>query len=311
MKQPRASARMAAAHAHDHTAPADLGPAFKWAVGLNVGYIVVEVVAGLAVGSLALLADAAHNVTDVAGLLIAWGAAVAARQPPSQRFTYGFGRSTILAALANAIALLLGVGAVLWESIQRLGEPVAVAALPVLLVAGLGVVVNGGTALLFTRARHSDLNAEGAFLHMAADAAVSLGVVLAAGGMLLTGWYWLDPLAAIVVSLVIAWSTWRLLKSALALSLDAVPAGIDRAAVEARLRALTGVSSVHDLHIWSLSTTRTALTAHLVMPGGCPGDAFLEAVAEALEDDFGIGHVTLQVECGDGDSCRLAPADRI
>jgi cobalt-zinc-cadmium efflux system protein len=181
----------------------------------------------------------------------------------------------------------------------------------VLLVAGLGVVVNGGTALLFTRARHSDLNAEGAFLHMAADAAVSLGVVLAAGGMLLTGWYWLDPLAAIVVSLVIAWSTWRLLKSALALSLDAVPAGIDRAAVEARLRALTGVSSVHDLHIWSLSTTRTALTAHLVMPGGCPGDAFLEAVAEALEDDFGIGHVTLQVECGDGDSCRLAPADRI
>lgn len=297
-------------HGHDHSVPSDLGPAFKWAIGLNVGYIVVEIVAGLAVGSLALLADAAHNVTDVAGLLIAWGAAVAAKLPPKGRFTYGFGRSTVLAALANAIALLVGVGAVLWESIQRLGEPIAVAGLPILVVAGLGILVNGGTALLFTRARHSDLNAEGAFLHMAADAAVSLGVVLAAAGILVTGWYCLDPAAAIVVSLVIALTTWRLLKRAFALSLDAVPAGIDLKAVEARLGTLPGVASVHDLHIWSLSTTRTALTAHLVMPEGCPGDVFLEDAARAMEDDFGIDHVTLQIECGDG-VCRLAPADLI
>jgi cobalt-zinc-cadmium efflux system protein len=302
---------MSHAHDHDHGAPVDLGPAFKWAVALNVGYIVVEVAAGLAVGSLALLADAAHNVTDVAGLLIAWGAAVAAKLPPSERFTYGFGRSTIMAALANAVALLVGVGAVLWEAVQRLGEPVAVPALPILLVAALGILVNGGTALLFAQARKSDLNAEGAFLNMAADAAVSLGVVLAAAGMLVTGWYWLDPLAAIMVSLVIALSTWRLLKSALALSLDAVPAAIDRVAVETRLSALPGVSSVHDLHIWSLSTTRTALTAHLVMPEGCPGDAFLATAAEAMEHEFGIAHVTLQVECGDGEACRLAPADEI
>lgn len=298
-------------HGHDHSLPVDLGPAFKWAIGLNVGYIVVEVVAGLAVGSLALLADAAHNVTDVAGLLIAWGATVAAKLPPKGRFTYGFGRSTILAALANAVALLVGVGAVLWESVQRLGESIEVAGLPILLVAGLGILVNGGTALLFTHARKSDLNAEGAFLHMAADAAVSLGVVLAAAGIMLTGWYWLDPAAAIVVSLVIALSTWRLLRSALALSLDAVPASIDRAAVEARLSALPGVASVHDLHIWSLSTTRTALTAHLVMPGGCPNDAFLAGTAAAMEELFGIDHVTLQIECGNGPACSLAAAARI
>jgi len=298
-------------HTHDLPGDVDLGPAFKWAIGLNVGYIVVEVVAGLAIGSLALLADAAHNITDVAGLLIAWGATVAAKLPPRGRFTYGFGRSTILAALANAIVLLIGVGAVLWESIRRLGETVAVEGLPILLVAGLGILVNGGTALLFTRARKSDLNAEGAFLHMAADAAVSLGVVLAAAGILVTGWYWLDPAAAIVVSLVIAWSTWRLLRSALALALDAVPAGIDRTAVEMRLATLPGVASVHDLHIWPLSTTRTALTAHLVMPEGYPGDSFLESTAEMLEHDFAIDHVTLQIECGDGETCRLAPADAI
>lgn len=298
-------------HSHSHSLPGDLGPAFKWAIGLNVGYIVVEVAAGLVIGSLALLADAAHNVTDVAGLLIAWGATVAARLPPRGRFTYGFGRSTILAALANAVSLLVGVGAVLWESIQRLGEPVAVAGLPILLVAGLGILVNGGTALLFARARHGDLNAEGAFLHMAADAAVSLGVVLAAAGIMLTGWHWLDPAAAIVVSLVIALTTWRLLRSALALSLDAVPAGIDRTAVAARLAALPGVASVHDLHVWSLSTTRTALTAHLVMTDGCPGDSFLENTAAMLEHDFAIDHVTLQIERGDGDACRLASPDRI
>lgn len=175
----------------------------------------------------------------------------------------------------------------------------------------MGILVNGGTALLFVRARRRDLNAKGAFIHMAADAAISLVVVLAAAGMLLTGWCWFDPLAAIIVSVLIALSTWRLLKSALALALDAVPTGIDRDAVEASLQALPGVDSIHDLHIWSLSTTRPALTAHLVVPDGCPGDAFLEAAADALEHEFGIGHVTLQVECGDGVTCRLAPADRI
>jgi cobalt-zinc-cadmium efflux system protein len=299
-----------AGHDYHPTAGHDLGPAFTWAVALNVGYVLLEAGAGFAIGSLALLADAAHNLTDVAGLLVAWGAAAAARRPPSGRFTYGYGRSTILAALANAIAILLGVGAVVWESVHRFWQPVAVAAVPVLVVAAVGIAVNAGTAMLFNAERHHDLNARGAFLHMAADAAVSAGVVLAALAMLATGWFWLDPLAAILVSAVIAWTAFDLLRASLRLSLDAVPESVDRAAVAAWLRARPGVDAVHDLHIWALSTTATALTAHLVMPGGFPGDAFLEEVAEGLEQRFGIAHATLQIEDGSGAVCRLAAEDR-
>jgi cobalt-zinc-cadmium efflux system protein len=299
------------ANDHTHTAPVvrDLTPAFKWAVAFNVSYVLIEAGAGFAIGSMALLADAAHNLTDVAGLLIAWGAVIAARRPPSGRFSYGFGRTTILAALANAVAILIGVGAVVLESVQRFSDPVAVPALPVLLVAVVGIAINAGTAMLFNKDRHHDLNAEGAFLHMAADAAVSAGVVISAGAMLVTGWAWLDPLAAIVVSLVIAWTAFGLLRSSVGLALDAVPGSVDRQAVAEWLEARSGVTAIHDLHIWSLSTTAVALTAHLVMPSGHPGDAFLDELADELNHRFGIAHATLQVEIGDAAECRLAPAN--
>ena len=297
------------AHDHDHVVPAvhDLTPAFKWAVALNAGYVLVEASAGLFTGSLALLADAAHNLTDVAGLLIAWAAVVAAKRPPSKRFSYGLGRSTILAALANGGAILLGVGAVLWEAIHRFSDPVVIPAGTVLGVALVGIGINAGTALLFRGSRHADLNAEGAFLHMAADAAVSLGVVLAAIGIMATGWVWLDPLVAILVSLLIAWTALGLLRSAVGLSLDAVPPGVKAAEVELWLKARSNATSVHDLHIWPLSTTSVALTAHLVMPGGHPGDRVLDEIAEDLSHQFGIGHSTIQIELGDGKACRLEP----
>lgn len=287
-------------HAHRHDAPADLGPAFRLAVALNAGFVVLEAGAGLWTGSLALLADAAHNLTDVAGLLIAWGAAILATRPGTARFTWGFGRATVLAALANAIAILIGVGAVAWESIGRLGDPPPVAALPVVLVALAGIGVNVASALLFAHARKEDLNAEGAFQHMAADAAVSVGVVLAGIGVMLTGWRWLDPAAALAVSALIAVAAWRLLRAALRLGLDGVPAGLDHAVVAAWLAARPGVADVHDLHLWALSTTRTALTAHLVWRGA-DSDAFLRETIEALENKCGIGHATLQLEaapCG-------------
>ena len=301
------------AHDHVHGVPVvrDLTPAFKWAVALNVSYVLIEAAAGVLTGSLALLADAAHNLTDVAGLLIAWGAVIVSKRPPSERFSYGYGRSTVLAALANGIAILVGVGAVIWEAVHRFSDPVSVPAGTILVVALIGIVVNAGTALLFRESRHTDLNAEGAFLHMAADAAVSLGVVLAAVGIMATGWAWLDPLVAILVSLVIGWTAYGLLRSALGLSLDAVPPGIDRAAVDVWLKNRSGAAAVHDLHIWPLSTTSVALTAHLVMPGAHPGDRFLEDIAEELEHEFGIGHATIQIELGDGENCRLASADVI
>lgn len=289
---------------HEH-GPHPLDAAFRWAVILNTAYVVLEAVAGFVTGSLALLADAAHNLTDVGGLLIAWGAAVLAQRGGSARFTYGLGRGTILAALANAIAILVGVGAVVWEAVRRLGEPVDVAAGTVLAVATLGIAVNAGTALLFRKQRAHDLNAAGAFLHMLADAAVSLAVVVAAAVVLATGWAWVDPLAAIAVSLVITIAAYDLFRRALRLSLDGVPEDIDRAAVRAWLLARPGVRDVHDLHIWALSTTRTALTAHLVMPDGHPGDAFLDEVAAELGEHFAIAHATLQIELGNGPTCRL------
>ncbi|MGL4811693.1 MAG: cation diffusion facilitator family transporter [Beijerinckiaceae bacterium] len=290
-------------------AAADLTPAFRWAVILNAAYVVIEAAAGFITGSLALLADAAHNLTDVAGLLIAWAAASAGKRPPTRQFTFGYGRSTILAALANAGSILIGVGAVTWEAVQRFQNPVAVPALTILIVAAIGIAVNFGTALLFSRSRHSDLNAEGAYLHMAADAAVSLGVVLAALGIMATGWQWIDPLVAILVSILIGWTAWKLLRASLRLTLDGVPPHIDRAKLERHLAALPGVHSVHDLHIWPLSTTRVAMSAHLVMPGGHPGDAFLFDLQKNLESRFGIHHPTVQIEMGDGAACPLAPAE--
>ncbi|PIV74346.1 MAG: cation transporter [Rhodobacteraceae bacterium CG17_big_fil_post_rev_8_21_14_2_50_65_11] len=282
-------------HGHDHTPPADLGPAFRWAVGLNVSYVIVEATAGFMTGSLALLADAAHNLTDVAGLLIAWGAAVLAKRAGTASYTFGYGRATILAAMFNAIAILIGVVVVVWEAAHRFQTVVEVPGLTILVVALIGIAVNTASALLFLKARKGDLNANGAFLHMAADAAVSGAVVLAAAGIMLTGWHWLDSAVAIAVSVLIAFTAWGLLRDSLRLGLDGVPEGIDRQAVATWIGDQPGVSNVHDLHIWALSTTRTALAAHVVWQG-TDADGFLDHVADELEHDFGIGHVTLQLE---------------
>lgn len=295
-------------HAHDHAPPADLGPAFRWAVGLNTAYVIVEATAGFLTGSLALLADAAHNLTDVAGLLIAWGAAVLAKRAASRAHSWGLGRATIMAAMLNALAILIGVVWVIWEAAQRFQSPVEVPGLTILIVALVGIGVNTGSALLFMRAQKDDLNAKGAFLHMAADAAVSGAVVLAAAGIVLTGWTWLDPAVAIAVSLLIAVTAAGLFREALHLSLDGVPDRVDQAEVAAWLARQESVRDVHDLHIWPLSTTRTALAVHVVS-GAQDTDAVLHDLAEGLERGFGIAHSTIQVErepCGA--SCLRAHA---
>ena len=288
----------------------DIGAAFLWAALLNTTYVLVEALFGLWVGSLALLADAAHNLIDVFGLLTAWGAFVVGRRRPTERHTYGLGRATILAALANGIVLLIGVGAIVREAIERIFAPEPIAATTVLWVAAIGIVIKSGTALLFLKERSRDINVGGAFLHMAADAAVSTGVVVSAIIILLTGWTIVDPIVAILVSAVIAWSAFDLSKSAIHLSLDGTPEGVDLTAVKTWLCALPGVADLHDLHIWALSTTSNALTVHLLMPGGCPNDAFLKQTARDLETRFGIAHATLQIERETEPECRLSDPAR-
>ena len=294
-------------HAHHH-APVDLGRAFAIGVALNLGFVFAEIAFGLWADSLALLADAGHNFSDVLGLLFAWGAAALAARRPSSRFTYGLRGSTILAALANAMLLLLATGGIAWEAILRLREPAPVASATVIAVAAVGVLVNLGTALLFLRGRASDLNVRAAFLHMAADALVSVGVIVAGAIMLYTGWLWLDPVASLAIAVVILVGTWGLLRESVQLALHAVPAGVDAEAVRRHLGTLPGVTQVHDLHIWGMSTTETALTVHLVMPGGHPGDDFLAEICEEIHHRFGIGHSTVQVETATGSApCALAP----
>ncbi|MCP4618072.1 MAG: cation transporter [Bradyrhizobium sp.] len=299
-------------HSHDHGsghshAPADFGKAFAIGIALNTGFVVVEAAFGFLSNSTALLADAGHNLSDVLGLLVAWGAASLARRAPAGRFTYGLRGSSILAALFNAIFLLVSVGAIGWESILRLINPEPVAGLTVMIVAGIGIVINGATALMFASGRKADINIEGAYLHMAADAAVSLGVVIAAGVILWTGWTWVDPAMSLVICLAILWSTYGLLRSSVSMSLNAVPPGVDVVAVRAFLRGLPGVTQVHDLHIWPISTTETALTCHVVIPSGHPGDRFLVDAAHELVHDFGIGHTTIQIEVSEDTPCALAP----
>jgi len=291
---------------HDH-APKDFGRAFAVGIALNVGFVLAEAAFGYLSNSMALLADAGHNLSDVLGLVVAWIAAELAKRPPSPRYTYGLRGSSILAALFNAVFLLLAVGAIGWEAIVRLFEPQPVASVTVTVVAGIGIVVNGVTAWLFASGRDADLNIRGAYLHMAADAAVSAAVVVAGIAILFTGWNWLDPAVSLVVAFVIVWGTWGLLRDSAAMSLDAVPRRIDPAAVRDFLAGRPGVAQVHDLHIWPMSTTEVALTCHLVMPGGSPGDPFLVELAHELQHDFGIAHSTVQIETDPGTVCALAP----
>ena len=291
-------------HGHSH-APASFGRAFAVGITLNLGFVVVEAVYGVMAGSMALVADAGHNLSDVLGLVIAWTASVLAARPPSARFTYGFKSSSILAALGNAAFLLVALGAILVETIRRLIEPEPVAGGPVMAVAAVGIVINTVTALMFMRGRKHDINIRGAYLHMAADAAVSANVVVAGLLITLTGAQWIDPVTSLVIVGIIAAGTWGLLKDSLRMGLHAVPPGIDEQKVRHFLNSLSGVEAVHDLHIWPMSTTETALTAHLVMPGGHPGDSFLHQLAHELDHDFGIGHATVQVETIDGHECAL------
>lgn len=294
-------------HGHSH-APADFGRAFAIGAGLNIIFVAAEAAVGLWTGSLALLADAGHNLSDVLSLLLAWAAAEMAKKAPTLRRTYGYRKGTILASLANAGLLLVAVGMIVWEAVRRFGSPDPVQPGPIMIVAAIGVVINTATALMFMKG-HNDLNVRGAFLHMAADAAVSLGVVAAGAAIFFTGWFWIDPAVSLVIALVIVIGTWGLLRDSLDLALDAAPRGIDPAAVKAWLAERPGVTEVHDLHIWAMSTTETALTAHLIRPDNTGCDQFLHDVAHGLQDRFGIGHPTLQVETGEGGrACHLASA---
>ncbi len=296
-----------AQHNHSH-AHSNYGRAFAIGIALNLLYVGGEAVAGIASGSLALLADSGHNLGDVLGLSLSWGAAVLSRRQPSGRFTYGLRSSSILAALANAIILLVVTGGIAWEAVWRITHPVPVASGIVIWVAAAGIVVNGATALLFASGRLHDLNIKSAFLHMAADTLVTAGVVAAGVVIWLTSWYWLDPAVSLIVSAVIVLGTWGLVRNAINLALDAVPEGVDAAAVRAHLLAMPGVTALHDLHIWGMSTTETALTCHLVLPGGHPGDAVLNGVAQQLHHLFGIQHTTIQIELADTEeACVLTP----
>jgi cobalt-zinc-cadmium efflux system protein len=288
-------------------APESFGTAFAIGIVLNLAFVGAEFVYGVLANSMALIADAGHNLSDVLSLAIAWIASVLARRPPSSRFTYGLGGSSIVAALFNAVLLLVAVGAIAWEAILRLLHPEPVASGTVMAVAAVGIAINGATAWLFASGRKGDLNIRGAFLHMVADAAVSAGVVIAAAIILLTGWLWLDPLTSLVVVGLIVWGTWGLLRDSFAMSVSAVPAAIDPQAVRQYLESCRGVVAVHDLHIWPMSTTATALTAHVVLPGGHPGDQFLIDATNELKHRFGIGHTTLQIEVNEATMCCLAP----
>lgn len=302
------------AHAHDPAIPATAPAQRAFVIGivLNGAFVVVEAAAGLITGSLALLADAGHNLSDVLGLVLAWGAVRLGRRAPTRRRTFGWRRSTIMAALLNAVLLLVAVGGIAWEAVRRAQEPVPVPGVAIMVVAGLGFLVNAATAALFLSSRRHDLNARGAYLHMAADAAVSLGVVASGAAILATGWNWLDPAVSLVIAVVILAGTWGLLREAVDLSLDAVPPGIDPAAVRTHLAALPGVVAVHDLHIWALSTTETALTAHLVKPDPRDDDPLVARATAELRERFGIGHATLQWEraAGDCPGAPCAPGDQ-
>jgi cobalt-zinc-cadmium efflux system protein len=281
-------------HGHGH-GPASFDRAFALGIGLNLAFVAIEAFYGWRIGSLALLADAAHNLSDVIGLVLAWGGVLAGRLRPDARHTYGWKRASILAAFVNALLLLVAMGSLAWEAVHRLGAPQPIDGVTVMVVAGIGIAVNTATALLFLRGAAGDLNIRGAFLHMAADALVSAGVVVAGGLALWFGWAWLDPVTSLVIAAVVIAGTWGLFRQSLHLLFDGVPEGVDLHAVQRLLEALPGVARVHDLHVWAMGTSEIAMTAHLVMPSGQADDAFLKDATERLHDRFGIEHVTLQV----------------
>lgn len=286
-------------HGHHHHAPASFGRAFAIGIALNSAFVAVEAGYGIAAGSMALVADAGHNLSDVLSLAVAWVASILAARPPSKRFTYGYKSSSILAALFNVALLLVALGAILVETVHRLITPAPVAAGPVMVVAAIGIAINTLTALLFLRGSAHDLNLRGAYLHMAADAAVSAGVVAAGALIAVTGAWWIDPVTSLVIVGVIAWGTWGLARDSLKMALLGVPGSVDCHAVEQHLASLPGVAAVHDLHIWPMSTTETAMTVHLVMPGGHPGDGFLGELSQTLAQRFAICHATVQIEMSD------------
>ncbi|MFZ2407159.1 MAG: cation diffusion facilitator family transporter [Methylobacter sp.] len=301
-------------HEHDHHHHGTLnnqgnhqGRTFIFTILLNLVFVVIEFAYGFIANSTALMADAGHNTSDVLGLLLAWGAVMLARRQPSQRYTYGLRSTSILAALANATLLLVACGAIALEAIQRFSQPPAVASLTVSIVAAIGIVINGLSAWLLMKGSKEDLNIRGAYLHMVADTAVSLAVVVVGVAMFHSGWYWLDPAISLAIVVVIVIGTWGLLRDSLRLALSAVPEQINAPAIDMYLRQLDGVTDIHDLHIWGLSTTETALTAHLVMPCGCPGDAFMDDITQTLKERYSIHHSTLQIEQGTTNhACSLA-----
>jgi cobalt-zinc-cadmium efflux system protein len=303
-------------HDHDHSheqghhhAPKNFDRAFAIGVLLNTGFVVVEFVFGLMSNSLALMADAGHNLSDVLALLLAWGASVLARQQPTQRHTYGLRRASVLAALANTLLLLVAVGAIAWEAVMRFSQPEAIETSTVMGVATVGILINGFTAWLFMSGKAQDVNIKGAYLHMVSDAAVSLGVVLAALLMQFSGWLWLDPVMSLTIAVVIGLGTWGLLRESVNLALDAVPANIQVEEVASYLRSFPGIIDLHDLHIWAMSTTEIALTVHLVKSNAVLDDALLARINQDLQMQFNIHHTTLQFESGDpAHPCRQAPA---
>ena len=300
-------------HGHGHRVPPDrIDAALAAGVGLNTLFVFVEAACGLWAGSLALVADAGHNAGDVVGLLLAWGASRLARRPPSRRYTWGLRRTTIYAALANAVLLLTACGAILWEAWHRLRSPEPVAGPAMIGVAAVGVVINTLTALLFMRGRERDANLRGAFLHMAADAAVSAGVVIAGVAIMLTGLDWIDPLVSLAITVAIVAGTWELFRESIDLSLDAVPRGVDTEAISAALAAVPGVAEVHDLHVWAASTSEVSLTAHLVVPEADAHESALSAATTLLRDRFHVAHTTLQLEReAVGRACSQRPADAL
>jgi cobalt-zinc-cadmium efflux system protein len=292
--------------AHSH-APASFGRAFAIGTALNIGYVIVQVIFGIAAHSLALVADAGHNLGDVLGLILAWWASYLTKRPATDQRTYGMRRSSILAALANAIFLLIAVGGISWEAIRRFGDKSAVAGWTVIWVAAIGVIINLGTALLFQAGRDRDLNIRGAFLHMAADAAVSFGVVIAGAIILFTGWHWLDPAVSLLINAIIVCGTWGLLRDSFNLAMDAVPPEVNVAEVRRYLQNIPAITDAHHLHIWALSTTETALTVHLVKPDPSDDDGLLQTINHELTERFGIGHATIQFE---RENLQQCPSDR-